>query len=140
MSFVADPAIVECSAPLTPLPLCEARLMQDSRFLWVILIPRRAGLVELDDLHPEARVLLIEESIIASRALRRIGEALGRPVEKINTAALGNVTRQLHMHVIGRRSDDAAWPRPVWGVGDAAPWSEDEVAKIAELWELALGI
>ena len=140
MNFQTDPSIVEVTAPLAPLPLCEARLMQDSRFIWVILVPRRAGLVELEDLHPEARVLLIEESIIAARAIRWIGEQLGRPVEKINTAALGNVTRQLHLHVIGRRTDDAAWPRPVWGVGEATPWSVEETAKITDLWEQALSV
>jgi diadenosine tetraphosphate (Ap4A) HIT family hydrolase len=48
--------------------------------------------------------------------VRAMGAALGRPVEKLNIGALGNHVEQLHVHVVGRRSDDAAWPEPVWGV------------------------
>jgi diadenosine tetraphosphate (Ap4A) HIT family hydrolase len=123
------------SLPLADLPLCSARLQDDSRFLWVILVPRRPGLVEIEDLLPGERALLLEEATEAGRRVRRIGEALGRPVEKLNTAALGNVTRQLHVHVIGRRSDDAAWPRPVWGVGEATPWEPGQAQEIARLWQ-----
>lgn len=139
MSFAVDPSIEAVSVALAPLIVCEARLMQDSRFVWVILIPRREGLVELDDLHAEARVAVFEEAVRAGEAVRRIGDELGRPVEKLNTAALGNVTRQLHVHVIGRRSDDAAWPKPVWGVGEAVPWSKEDVARISAAWEMAMG-
>lgn len=138
MRFSVDPSIEAVSSPLHPLALCEARLMQDARYVWVILIPRREGLVELDDLHDEARVAVFEEAVRAGQVVRRIGEAIGRPVEKLNTAALGNVTRQLHIHVIGRRSDDAAWPRPVWGVGEAVAWSGEEVAAIRAAWEAAV--
>lgn len=123
------------SAPLEGLELCEARLMNDARFIWVVLVPRRAGAVEIDDLVLAERILLLEESVEAGRRMRAIGEALGRPVEKLNIAALGNVTRALHVHVIGRRSDDAAWPRPVWGVGEADPWEAKSLAHIQRCWK-----
>ena len=59
----------------------------------------------------------------AGAGVRAIGAALGRPVEKLNVGQLGNVTPQLHLHVVGRRPDDAAWPGPVWGQGIAQPYT-----------------
>ena len=56
---------------------------------------------------------------------RAIGEALGRPVEKLNIGLLGNITPQLHAHVVGRRPDDDAWPGPVWGVGEAVAYAPE---------------
>jgi diadenosine tetraphosphate (Ap4A) HIT family hydrolase len=67
----------------------------------------------------------MDEILQAGRAVRAIGEALGRPVEKLNVGALGNVTPQLHVHVVGRRADDPAWPGPVWGFGTAEAFSQD---------------
>jgi diadenosine tetraphosphate (Ap4A) HIT family hydrolase len=57
-----------------------------------------------------------------------VGQALGLAVEKLNVGALGNITPQLHVHVVGRRSDDPAWPGPVWGVGEAQPLTQDQLA------------
>jgi diadenosine tetraphosphate (Ap4A) HIT family hydrolase len=122
------------SLELAPLGLCAARLMDDSRFVWIVLIPRRDGAVEIEDLSTLDQVALLAEAVGAGRRVRRIGEALNRPVEKLNIAQLGNVTRQLHVHVIGRRSDDAAWPKPVWGAGEAAPWKDAEIQKIRNIW------
>ena len=61
--------------------------------------------------------------MLASAAVRAIGAAIGKPVEKINVAALGNITPQLHVHIVGRRPDDPAWPGPVWGSGEAHPYT-----------------
>jgi diadenosine tetraphosphate (Ap4A) HIT family hydrolase len=66
--------------------------------------------------------------VLAGQAVRAVGQALGRPVEKLNLGALGNVTRQLHLHVIGRRADDAAWPGPVWSHGAALFYASDALA------------
>jgi len=133
--FRLPPDIEAVSTPLDRLELCEARLMNDARFIWVVLLPRRAGAVEIDDLDLAERILLLEESVETGRRVRRIGEALGRPVEKLNIAALGNVTRALHVHVIGRRSDDAAWPRPVWGVGEASSWDATSLSLVQHCWK-----
>jgi hypothetical protein len=64
------------------------------------------------------------------RAQRRQLQAAGRPVDKLNTAALGNVTRQLHVHVVGRRRDDGLWPDPIWGRPGARPLSADDKAAL----------
>jgi diadenosine tetraphosphate (Ap4A) HIT family hydrolase len=79
----------------------------------LILVPRVAGARELVDLAAADRARLVDEIVLAGHAVRAIGEALGRPVVKLNIGALGNITPQLHIHVVGRRPDDAAWPGPV---------------------------
>ncbi len=117
-------AFLSTSEPLASLKLCDARLQADRRYPWIVLIPRRAGAKELEHLAPADRALLMDEIIAAGAAVRAIGAALGRPVEKLNVGALGNVTPQLHVHVVGRRGDDDAWPGPVWGVGEALAYDE----------------
>jgi diadenosine tetraphosphate (Ap4A) HIT family hydrolase len=127
--FQLAPAFLDTSAPLTALTLCEARLQLDARWPWIVLIPRRAGAREIADLAPDERAALIEEIVAAGDAVKAIGAALGRPVEKLNIGALGNITPQLHVHIAGRRVDDAAWPGPVWGVGQAAPYDADALGR-----------
>lgn len=120
--FKADPAFEAGSVPVCDWPLCQLRLQDDARFPWLILIPRRAGLHEVEDLTPAERALLMDEAVRAGAMVRMLGEAAGRPVQKLNIAALGNVTAQLHLHVIGRRHDDDQWPNPVWGRGAPVPY------------------
>jgi len=117
--FSLDPAFLATSDALASLALCEARLQLDARFPWIVLIPRLPDKVELEDLTEEQGAMLLSEIGAASESVRRLGAALGRPVEKLNVGQLGNVTRQLHVHVVGRRTDDACWPGPVWGQGVA---------------------
>jgi len=130
--FELDPAFLASSEPLASLRLCDARLQADARFPWIVLIPRVAGAVEIEDLAPEDRAALLEETLLAGRAVRAAGEALGRPVVKLNVGQLGNVTRQLHVHVVGRRPDDGAWPGPVWGHGAGAAYDVLSLAKAVE--------
>ena len=120
--FCADPAFDPGSVAVADWPLCQVRLQDDARFPWLILIPRRAGLTELDQLEPTDLNLLMAEVLRAGDAVREVGRMLDRPVQKLNIAALGNVTAQLHVHVIGRRSDDPVWPDPAWGRGTVEPW------------------
>jgi diadenosine tetraphosphate (Ap4A) HIT family hydrolase len=112
-----DPAFVATSHALASLRLCEARLQDDARFPWIVLIPRVPGAVEIEDLAADQRIALLDEIVTAGAAVRAIGAALGRPVTKLNVGQLGNITRQLHVHVVGRREDDPCWPGPVWGQG-----------------------
>lgn len=125
--FKPDPAFVATSHEIGDLRLCAARLQDDARYPWIILLPRRDGLRELEDLPPDARLELMDEILAAGEAVRALGEASGRPVEKLNIAALGNVTPQLHIHVVGRRADDSAWPDPVWGRGEAQAYGAAEL-------------
>ncbi len=123
--FALSPAFVATSQAVADLKLCSARLQLDARWPWIVLIPRKLGVRELEHLSPANRAQLMDEIVLAGGAVRAIGAALGRPIDKLNVGQLGNVTPQLHVHVVGRRADDAAWPGPVWGVGEAAPHSAE---------------
>jgi diadenosine tetraphosphate (Ap4A) HIT family hydrolase len=94
----------------------------------LILIPRRPGLREVEDLSAAERAQLMEETVLAGQAVRAMGAATGFTVEKLNIGALGNVTPQLHVHVVGRRVGDAAWAGPVWGVGVAEAYGVEALA------------
>ena len=127
--FTLDPRIAATSIPVATLALCEVRLQDDARWPWLVLVPRRPGLVEIADLPTPDRRRLIEEATAAGEAVRAMGRALGRPVEKLNTGALGNIVAQLHLHVLGRRADDPAWPGPVWGFGRPEPYPPAELER-----------
>ena len=131
MTWIPDPAFATTHL-VTELALCQVRLQDDARWPWLILLPRIPHAVELTDLGHKDHGRLMGEIVTVSMAVRRLGEFLERPVEKLNVAALGNVTPQLHVHVIGRRSDDPAWPRPVWGEGVAQPYRGPEVPGLIE--------
>ena len=126
--FELDPAFLATSEALPGLALCEARLQLDARFPWIVLIPRVGRAFELEDLSVEERAMLMGEIVTAGEAVRAIGGALGRPVEKLNVGQLGNITRQLHLHVVGRRADDACWPGPVWGQGEALAYAAADLS------------
>lgn len=113
--------------------LCRVRLMNDSRFPWLILVPRRTDLTDIDQLAGSDKGLLQTEMNWAYRALR---EAT-RPF-KLNVAALGNQVSQLHIHVIARFETDAAWPKPVWGVGTPVPYSAHDGEHFVRRIKLAI--
>jgi diadenosine tetraphosphate (Ap4A) HIT family hydrolase len=112
-----DPRLLADTHAVAVLGLSELRLLDDARWPWLVLVPRVADARELIDLDATQSALLLDEVGRCSRALR----ALHAP-HKLNVAALGNVVEQLHVHVIARRRDDPAWPRPVWGVGERLPY------------------
>ncbi|WP_295205665.1 HIT domain-containing protein [uncultured Brevundimonas sp.] len=124
MGFEVAPAFEAGSVAVAEWPLCHVRLQDDARFPWLILIPRVDGAVELEDLSFEQRATLMEETVRAGALVRRLGA-----VEKLNVGAIGNVTAQLHVHVVGRRRDDGLWPDPVWGRGPIVPYTDDERAR-----------
>lgn len=120
MTFAIDPRLEADTRLVGELPLSRLLLMDDARWPWLILVPRIAGARELLDLDEADRSMLLGEISLVSRAL----ETLFQP-DKLNVAALGNVVAQLHVHVLARYRTDAAWPRPVWGVGEAEPYAAD---------------
>jgi diadenosine tetraphosphate (Ap4A) HIT family hydrolase len=110
--FVLDPRLAADSLMLAEGPLSQLRLMDDARFAWLVLVPRVHGAIEWIDLDGAGQRLLLAEVNRAGRLLRATG-----PCAKLNIGALGNIVRQLHVHVVARTEDDAAWPGPVWGSG-----------------------
>lgn len=109
--FALHPKLAADSVAVTQLALCEVRLMNNSNFPWLLLIPARESLKEITDLASADQHVLIDEIAHVSRVLQTITSA-----EKMNIAALGNQVPQLHIHVISRFSSDSAWPNPIWGI------------------------
>jgi len=126
--FKLDQAFVATSHKVADLPLCEVRLHDDARYPWLVLIPRQPDVREIEQLDTAHRIQLMEEIVLAGTAVRAVGAALGVAVDKLNVGALGNVTAQLHVHVVGRRKDDLAWPGPVWAHSPALAYSTEELA------------
>ncbi len=116
--FFLHPRLAADTLEVGDWPLCRVRLMNDSRFPWLILVPMRADMREIIYLLTGDQTLCLPELTLASRAL----QTAFRP-DKLNVAALGNMVPQLHIHVIARTTGDAAWPSPVWGQGTAQPYA-----------------
>ena len=108
--FELAPQLAADTEDVGMLGLCRVLLMRDARYPWLTLVPAKPDLVEITDLAPADRRILIEEIVAAGETLTD----LYKP-EKINTGALGNIVRQLHVHIVARNTDDPAWPAPVWG-------------------------
>jgi diadenosine tetraphosphate (Ap4A) HIT family hydrolase len=119
-TFSLHPRLAADCRIIAEWPLCRVLLLDDARYAWLVLVPRRAGAVEIHRLVPADQAQLIVEIARAGTAL----EAITR-CDKINVGALGNLVPQLHVHVIARREDDSAWPGPVWGAGQAVPYEAD---------------
>jgi len=125
--FVLDPRLERDSKLVIKLGLCQLRLMQDSRWPWVLLVPQRNGISEIFEMTPLDQTMLTFETAIAAKALKQASGCL-----KINFGALGNQVRQFHLHIIARNEGDPAWPGPVWGHGEARAWSPDARAEFTE--------
>jgi diadenosine tetraphosphate (Ap4A) HIT family hydrolase len=119
--FVPDPRLQADSVLIADGPLSQLRLVDDARFRWLVLVPRLPGAVEWIDLDGDGQRLLLGEINLAGRLLRAWA-----PAHKLNIGALGNVVRQLHVHVVARDEGDAAWPGPVWGSGPARRYPDGE--------------
>ena len=128
------PQLADDTTPVIELPLCEVRLMDDANHPWLVLVPRVAGITEIIDLDAAQRLQLSEEIDTTCRALR----TLFNP-DKLNVAALGNMVPQLHVHVIARYRSDIAWPRPVWGAGNARSYAPEELVERINALRKALG-
>ncbi len=125
------------TSPVGDLALCRVLAIDDADYPWLILVPRRVGVIEIADLGGEAS-LLMDEIMLASRGLKEATRC-----DKLNIAAIGNVVPQLHIHIVARRKDDPLWPKPIWGSapprpGDAAAFARF-LAAISDRLGLAQG-
>ncbi|WP_375463835.1 HIT domain-containing protein [uncultured Methylobacterium sp.] len=125
--FTLDPRLAADTVPIGDLSLCSVLLMDDARFPWFVLVPRRSGLSELTDLSSEDATALWQEIHLAVGVM----QGLAKP-DKVNVAALGNVVAQMHVHVVGRFLSDPAWPQPVWGFERPMPYPQHARAQLAE--------
>ncbi len=120
--FVLDERLKNDTCWLGDFPLCRVLLMNDSRYPWLILVPRQTDISEVFQLSAPQQQTLWQETTQVAHALNTLFAA-----DKMNIATLGNVVNQLHMHVVARMRNDAAWPAPVWGKGTAEPYSAEQI-------------
>lgn len=119
MTFALDSRLAADSLFIADLPLSQLRLIDDVRFPWLVLVPRVDDTVEWVDLDDERQRALLAEINRCAALLRSLA-----PCDKLNIGALGNIVRQLHVHVVARVVGDAGWPGPVWGSGPAQRYDE----------------
>jgi len=124
--FAIDPVILSLTHKLADWPLSRVFLYNDSRYHWGLLVPRRASVIEMCDLDAADQAQLMAEIVKLSELIRTLPG-----VEKLNVGNLGNMVPQLHVHVIGRRKGDPAWPGPVWGHSNPVPWPSPAEAPLA---------
>lgn len=123
--FEMDKRLVQDTVVLGDFALSRVLLMNDSRYPWLILVPRIADASEVFELTAAQQQQLWQETSRVGQVLKTLFQA-----DKINIATLGNVVQQLHMHIVVRMQDDAAWPVPVWGRGMAQPYTVEQLAQI----------
>ncbi|KZN59913.1 HIT domain-containing protein [Pseudoalteromonas luteoviolacea] len=125
MAFELAPELQRDCIELATWPLCKVLLMNDSQYPWFILVPKVEGLREIIDLDAQQQLQFWQESKQLSELLMSVFEP-----DKLNVAALGNMVPQLHVHHIARYANDAAWPKPVWGVNPAQPYTEAQLVEL----------
>lgn len=123
--FTLDPRLAADTLAVCTAPLCTVRLMNDARYPWLILVPRRNGLRELHELTTTELGRFWGESTHVARALMAFTGG-----DKLNVAALGNVVAQLHVHHVVRFHGDDAWPGPVWGAHPRRPYAAEAADKL----------
>jgi diadenosine tetraphosphate (Ap4A) HIT family hydrolase len=122
------PQLAKDSVLVCSFALSELRLINDTRFFWLILVPQREAVLEWFELDSADQLTLHQETMRVAAALKSNSKCT-----KINIGAIGNVVRQLHVHLIARHENDACWPRPVWGSVMEPMRGADLAARIAQV-------
>ena len=111
MSFKIDKKFLKSSHHITDLKLCSIRLHDNSKFPWVILIPKRNKITDMSDLNSKDQILLMKEIVYVSKVMKKLFKTT-----KLNIEKSGNIIPQLHIHIIARSKKDSSWPLSVWVV------------------------
>ena len=122
MAFQLDDRLAADTVSVMQSDVIDVRMMRDARYYWLVLVPKIEGAVEWFDLPDVAARGLFTTAQECAQRLQALTRA-----DKMNIAALGNMVKQLHVHVIARHEADEAWPGPVWGVGEAVDFDEAEL-------------
>ncbi len=131
--FALNPQLEKDTFLIGSLNLSDILLMNDSRYPWIILVPRFAEAVDITDLSAENRLIFTEE-------INQIAVLMKQHLQpdRLNIAMLGNIVPQLHCHIIARFETDFAWAKPVWGIGDAVNYTKEQRREIMELFQSVL--
>jgi len=120
MAFALDPRLAADCSIIGSNGQSLLLLMEDSRYPWFIVVPKLEGVSEWFDLAPDVQLRLHQDCVALGHCVKQ-----AYACEKINIAALGNIVRQLHIHVVGRETTDPAWPGPVWGHSPAIRYTDE---------------
>jgi diadenosine tetraphosphate (Ap4A) HIT family hydrolase len=126
--FTLHPQLQADTVLIGQLPLCQLLLMNDANYPWWVLVPARSDKREWFELESIDQQQLLRESNSLAQFVQQKTAA-----KKMNIAALGNVVSQLHVHVVARFENDAAWPAPVWGKTPARDYEPDALAAMLAL-------
>ncbi len=133
LEFALHPQLENDTFLIVSLDLSQILLMNDSRYPWIILVPRIENVVDMTDLSENERAVFIEEINFVADALKKQYQP-----DRINIAMLGNVVPQLHCHIIARFETDFAWSKPVWGIGDTILYTKEQQEKAVSLFQNTL--
>ena len=111
MPFKIDKKFLKSSHHITDFKLCSIRFHDNSKFPWVILIPKRNKITDISDLNSKDQILLIKEIVYVSKVMKKLFKT-----SKLNVEKIGNIVPQLHIHIIARFKKDSSWPLSVWVV------------------------
>ena len=102
---------IKSSHYISDLKLCSVRLIDNQKFPWIILIPKRKGVTDITNLNLKDQILLMKEIVHASKLMKKVFKT-----KKLNVEKIGNIVPQLHIHIIARKKTDSSWPLSVWVV------------------------
>ena len=122
--FKINNKFLKSSHHITELKLCSIRLHDNSKFPWVILIPKKIKITDITDLNSKDQILLMKELVYVSRLMKKLFKT-----SKLNVEKIGNLVPQLHIHVIARYKKDTSWPLSVWVV-KGKPYSKVALSEI----------
>ena len=111
MSFKLHKKFSKSSHHLLDLKLCTVRLHDNSKFPWIMLIPKRKNINDITDLNSKDQMLLMREIVFSSKIMKKLFKT-----SKLNVEKVGNIVPQLHIHIIARYKKDSSWPLSVWVV------------------------
>lgn len=132
-AFALDARLDADTYSVTDLSLSRVLLVNDARFPWVILVPRRSNCAEWLDFSSDDQRALLQEQLRVMAVLQELTGA-----HKLNVANLGNMVRQFHLHIIARFETDVAWPGPVWGQGVSEAYPDAEANALVSALQQAL--
>ena len=126
MPFKINKKFLKSSYHITELKLCSIRLHDNSKFPWVILIPKRNKITDISDLNSKDQILLMKEIVHVSKIMKKLFKT-----SKLNVEKIGNIVPQLHIHIIARTKKDSSWPLSVWAV-KGKKYSKQSLMKLLE--------
>ena len=134
--FELHPRLQEDCIYLGRLSICHILLMNNADVPWFILAPESTSgiaAVELIDLPMSEQQQVLEDLNLVSGFVKSLPD-----VTKLNTAALGNIVPQLHIHVVGRNPNDYCWPALVWASEPGQAYAQDATDSLRQQFANAM--